>query len=641
MILFINSQSPSRKYRHQLYQSEKISLFSDDDFTLINLSENASLFIWGKIYGVTLASGQRTVVDLNINGETLLASLFSRLPVSKAVKRVEGRFVAVLIRKDEICVFGDSFNSKEVFYLIDKESIIASTSLEPVARRLKTSKYSQSSLVNLLSIYGYYAPKKHTIYQDIKRLGVKEKIYYDGRHVTLEEDAFAPLSIRNFGMQDHHTYYDLLREAISLRSSSECNWIYMSSGWDSSTILALLVNIHGPQKVRCVIGRMKYSNRSGVINQFELDRATKLANYFGVKIDYVDFDLTRNESLTAWEDLAPKLKNKQIYTYQAFNFYRLAQFVSQHGQKEHAVFAGEISDGIHNLGFSQYATILEHPDLGFREYSDKMSSYLFGPTFLASILNDTCKEDFVYKALAARAGAAHFDDPTQLSEQEKKVKFLASFFHRKCRLPFYGLHNCKLITKEGGEVFDKEMTETYLNEVAEKLSPENVYSCLLHLYNSYHWQGSTVRMMSNGIRDLMNITLALPYWDSRLFRFLCEMPEGWGRGLELRPTKYPLKWMLKNKIDYPHHLQTGPHSYLYDINPQFSHTSEFLFGSAMTPYLQDILRDKPYKELLDPTCFNLNYIDKIVDTYLVGEEFGGTEASDLLSIVNLCLVGWF
>ena len=54
-----------------------------------------------------------------------------------------------------------------------------------------------------------------------------------------------------------------------------------------------------------------------------------------------------------------------------------------------------------------------------------------------------------------------------------------------------------------------------------------------------------------------------------IIKFLNEMPESWGRGLELKPTKYPLKWMLENCINYPMELQTGPHSYLYDINPSF------------------------------------------------------------------------
>ena len=59
------------------------------------------------------------------------------------------------------------------------------------------------------------------------------------------------------------------------------------------------------------------------------------------------------------------------------------------------IFAGEISDGAHNFGFSQYATMF-HPTYEFREYADKMASYLFGPTFLKRIVDGDYKLDPKY-----------------------------------------------------------------------------------------------------------------------------------------------------------------------------------------------------------------------------------------------------
>ena len=58
----------------------------------------------------------------------------------------------------------------------------------------------------------------------------------------------------------------------------------------------------------------------------------------------------------------------------------LAKYVSIY-HKGKSVFCGEISDGAHNLGFSQFTTIF-HTSKHFREYSDKMASYLYGPTFM-------------------------------------------------------------------------------------------------------------------------------------------------------------------------------------------------------------------------------------------------------------------
>ena len=52
----------------------------------------------------------------------------------------------------------------------------------------------------------------------------------------------------------------------------------MSSGWDSSSILAGLVKINGPKRIQCVIGRMKYS-KNLVANSFEILRAKKYVNF--------------------------------------------------------------------------------------------------------------------------------------------------------------------------------------------------------------------------------------------------------------------------------------------------------------------------------------------------------------------------
>ena len=119
------------------------------------------------------------------------------------------------------------------------------------------------------------------------------------------------------------------------------------------------------------------------------------------------------------------------------------------------------------------------------------------------------------------------------------------------------------------------------------------------------------------------------------------MPENWGRGLELRPAKYPLKWALANKFNYPMHYQSGPHSYLYDVNPQFSHIGEMLFGSFASSHFKEILSGYPYEDLLDPAYFNIDYLRVLVDNYRKGGEFGGQERTDLMALVTLCLIGWY
>ena len=65
-------------------------------------------------------------------------------------------------------------------------------------------------------------------------------------------------------------------------------------------------------------------------------------------------------------------------------------------------FSGEISDGAHNFGFSQYLTLVDNESNGYREYCDKMMNYLFGPTFFNKIKNKTYDDDPVFQFLKTK-----------------------------------------------------------------------------------------------------------------------------------------------------------------------------------------------------------------------------------------------
>src|SRR5690606_11507876 len=99
-------------------------------------------------------------------------------------------------------------------------------------------------------------------------------------------------------------------------------------------------------------------------------------------------------------------------------------------------------------------------------------------------------------------------------------------------------------------------------DAVENLDENSLYAAYLYLYNSFHWQGSTVAPLFT-VADHFGIQMKLPFWDADLQNLLSFMPEHFGRGLDLNPTKFPLKSFLKNKVEnYPFELQEGPHSYL-------------------------------------------------------------------------------
>ena len=68
---------------------------------------------------------------------------------------------------------------------------------------------------------------------------------------------------------------------------------------------------------------MKYSKRAGVINEFEINRAKQFADYYNIRLDIVDFDLTGIECIDYWESIIPTLRSQHIYSFSALNFSKL------------------------------------------------------------------------------------------------------------------------------------------------------------------------------------------------------------------------------------------------------------------------------------------------------------------------------
>tara|TARA_B100002003_G_C14150171_1_gene553148 strand:- start:16 stop:1539 length:1524 start_codon:yes stop_codon:yes gene_type:complete len=503
--------------------------------------------------------------------------------------------------------------------------------------REETVKYDQVAVAHSLLVYGFRPPKRQTLYVGVSRLGVSEIALWEKKTIRFYEVPPYIVNVdEDFGNEHLHRYSDLFLDALEKRSSPNGNVVYVSSGWDSTSILAGLVHLHGPDKVRAVIGRFNFAERSGISNPFELTRIKAVTDYFGVALDIIEIDHAHKgpEVVDRWEEF------QRSHMFSGLSMYLWA-LLSEHiasTTNGEAVFSGEISDGIHNLGFSQHTTIHGHPVLAFREYSDKMASYLFGPNFLQLMLKGNAEEDVIYDLLKRQHQGGIFDklatDHVSCARQ-----LFASIFTRDLRMPGWSLENCNMFTKAGRESYSSEMEAKYLNEPAKVATPATLYSWYIHLYSSFHWQGGTVTTLGY-TAERQGFEMNLPFHDSRLHEFLSEMPESGGRGLEIRPTKYPLKWILENKIDYPMHLQVGPHSYIYDTDPTFNFAGEFIYASAYTPLIKERFKHRNYEALLSSECFDLNYINSIVDHYLAGEEIPA-ERTDLSALAFLTLTGWY
>lgn len=625
-----------------LHQSDNIKFFSNtrDIVNIFELSDNKKLILIGNIHALFYENSVIKFSKDKLVNE-LIKKIIKNNELDKINEFIEGSYIGLIFSPNgDYNIFSDKFNRKELFYICSENSLYASTLIAPLINFVKDKNYDQTALANILSVYGNYSPKKHTLYKDIRRLGVGEFISFKNGSLNIEEIRFNPEPIKNYQKDKLEDYYNLFHSSIEIRSSDNMNWVFMSSGWDSSSVLSMLCKIHGSSKVRAVIGKFKYSNKSGVNNNFEIERAKKITDYFNVPLDIVDIDYTVPDYLLFWEEIRESFKSSHLYALFTYNFFRLAKHVSHNGQLSDVIFNGEVSDGAHNLGFSQFATILNHSDLSFREYSDKMASYLYSPSFYRKILKDDFTEDSVFKLIKSHKNEMGLGSIKNLSDKEWKNKYISSFLLSSNRMPFSESVNSKLLTTQGAKSFEEEINEKYFDSFSDNVTDQNLYGWFLHLYNSFHWQGSTVRGMMTS-PEHYNLKNGSPFWDSRIQNFLSSMPESWGRGLDLNPTKYPLKWVLQNKLDYPFHLQSGPHSYLYDINPSWNANADIIYDSAGMDFFKKLLKKRVYEEVLSSDYFDLKYINKLTDDYCSGNIEKGQKLDDLKNIISVCNVGWY
>lgn len=594
----------------------------------ISLAEGAVAWLAGEVDAIRARSGGWVPVVGTGNLP------IDPLDPAGSASRLEGRFVLVVQHGHRYWVGADPQGRADVYLSADGSTLATDLSL---LEHPAGAGYDAMGWAHTLVAYGARPAKCHTLFAGVRRLGVGESVWIEDGQLGSEYRPFVPERTRPLETRSLDEYADRLLDAIQVRGSRNGNVVYLSSGWDSTAILACLVHLFGPRKVRAVIGRMRYAERSGVINQFEIDRARAVADYYGVPLDVAEFDY-RTDGPAVLDAVRPTFRDHQLANATGLNHYILARHVAETTNGDETVFAGEISDGAHNLGFSQFVSIF-HPTQEFREYGDKMAGYLFGPTFLGQLHAGTMEEDAVYQIMRGRMGGAVLDPPAATAAGRTR-QLMASLFLRGTRFPLTSLQNVRVLTAEGARRYSEVMEELYLAEAAERATPETLYAWYLHLYNSFHWQGSTVAPLAI-TGEAFGLRMALPFWDSRLQESLAAMPEEAGRGLDLNPTKYPLKWTLRNRVDYPFHLQVGPHSYLYDVDPSFSHSAELMYGSSFRGTFTQTLKARPHRDVLDPGVFAMDHIDGVVDRYLAGDEVRGAELGDLLNLAFTASVGWY
>jgi len=593
--------------------------------------KNTQVFIFGHIDYINFKKKKKFF----LNNKNIFKELKKNILKTNSHDKIEGHFCCIIFNKNDIIISSDRNKSYEVFYQYSKDSIIISNFMDIEANNSYKNNLNQISIINILNTYGNYAPKKNTIYKNINRLGLNQFFKINPKTLSLKKTNYnsKPYIInKDPNIED---YRKALNESISLRSSNKMNWILMSSGWDSSSILAILNKIKGPKKITAVIGRVKFSDKYGFINDFEIKKAKKICLHYKITLKVINVDFSSSIYLKNFKRYKTILKSHGLYSLLSYNQFFLSEYISKKASKKlDAVFCGDISDGAHNFGFSQYATFLNHDDLNLREYFDKMYSYMYSPSFFSKIKNKNFKKDYVFNTLIKLKNIKLFKD----LKKNKILKYIMPLFLSQNRLPFENFLNSNLFSQLGKFSLFNIMQKDYFNNVVKMINAKNFYGLILQLYNSFHWQSTQVRCMIHA-PYFFGMRSYAPFRDTSVLKFLSVMPENWGRGLELRPTKYPLKEILKDKtLNYPTKIQIGPHSYLYDTNPRWNPKEDLIYHSKARSLYINSLKKLDINKFFDKKFFNISKLNKLKKNYLKNKKEKGKQIDEIFNLISISTI---
>ncbi|MFQ5685285.1 MAG: hypothetical protein ACE5GV_01360 [Candidatus Scalindua sp.] len=611
----------------------------DTRFSL-EMEKGINIYLYGDIFYHIRSDGEIKLI--NSDSEKYLKKVFSENNLKDVISNLEGQYIGICVNelKHIVHIFSDRYARLDSFYAYKDSNFYLSSDLDAIFKNLEP-EYDQKMLAHIFSVYGCYTPKGLTIYKNIKQLRVGEIITLSSSGINSEVIEFKALEIEDYTDKELEVYYEVLRAAVISRANCKGEkWVSSSSGWDSSIILGILVNEFGSKNVRMLTGIMNYSEKTEALNRFEIDKVGKIGNFYGIKPVMADLDFVNKTAPEYWEKCLPYYKSRHMYTYVTYNFTKLSDKLRDAaGGKGQVIFNGESADSFHNFGFSQFNTFF-HNEKSFTEYADKMNCYLYGPSFLKNVINGSYESDKVFQIFSRMMDGVEYANLRD-NKDEIVESYLFPFIYGSPRIPFAKTYKNPAFTEEGQKAIYKFPFREYMPEVLSNLSENNIYSWLIYLYHSFHAQGSTVNIHKHGM-ELNNHKWRSPFNDIRLINLLSKASEKWGRGLEFNNTKYPLKWVAKNKIKFPYELlDKGSHAYLWDVIEGFSLTSEIVYRSGVTGFFKDTIEKRTYKNILDDKYFNINYMDNLVLNYLNGDEASGKDFNNLVSLITLCITGWY
>ena len=609
MEFLITNHIHKNQFKNKLSLNSFVKINSTEKLSIINYKKKKFIVI-GKIEGIYINNKlQKSQNFLNI------ISRYKNSDTKDLVNFMEGRFIVIEIMKfNKIQIYQDKFGKYDLFYLKNNKNLYISNNFKLIVNE-DNKKIDVSATTLMLTSYSTRPAKKDTIFKNIKRLGVSERIIVKKDKINLLADTFVPSKSENYPDHKIDDYFEILKDYFLNNDKEKNKIIFMSSGFDSSFVTALLTKLFNRKTIFGVTCMHKFNSRSGVYNRFEIQRVKKLSKFYGIKTFFIDVNFKDHFEKMS-EEISDISSKRMLFSQVATYMHHVLSLKSRKLDLGKSLYCGEISDGMHNMGFSQLISSTANPAHGFREYEDKKTNYIYSPTFQNSILKNDFFNDHIFSEYFKKNNY-RIQKKKFKNYKELAIEIFNNLFLSNKRL-LLDKNKPALINDSLFSNYKKYYFDNYFKFV-KITNPTQFYSAVQYLYNSFHWQGSTISTMSH-FPDELNLKMHFPFWNIEIQNFTNKMPENWGRGLELRPTKFPLKESFKKYLSYPSYLEEGPHSYMYDINEFVSSHTELIINKKTRRYILKILNKYHPLDFLDNLNFNHNLINKHIKEYSKGNE---------------------
>jgi asparagine synthetase B (glutamine-hydrolysing) len=610
---------------------EKLLSVQTNDRSIEVVVNGIKIFLEGCFY--YSISGLKNIRINSDNKLRIIETLVKNHGIDRLSKHLEGSFVCVWAELSgaKAGFFSDELNRVPVFYSHQNEEILISTDLKELVS--KSSGLDQHSLYSYL-LLGYSA-ERDTFYKGINKLASDESFVFTTKGIERHVERSA-VKIEKYSQTDLYRYDDIFSNAVESRASAN-NVVMNSGGWDSTSILYKLTESQPKGAVSAAVFDVVLPDGQS-FNSYEVDKATRIGKYYGIRTERAEINYSDKSLIDYWISHQELLRNSHTYFW--LHHLKIADMIGASAKKETRVFNGEASDSIHNFGFSQFVSV-NYDNMQLREMADKGKSYLYGPSFFEALDKNQNIDDKVYSFFKNYYGKDNFLNVDCLDSQERRKSYFEAFMLSYPRVPFAKWQS-GIATSSLQNSFANLMYTQYFSDMVQQCQPETLYYWLLQLYRRFHFNSYQIGVTQTALQP-HQLHCAMPFLDSQLLQYMYRMPEDWGRGLELRTTKYPLRFLAEHKWNIPLDIlmEKGPHSYIAEGDRRWSYSGgswniycEIMYKSVLSDYFKSIFQAIKLEEIFDATLFDVEKIGSIIDAYLAGLE----RPSDVTMLFRLAVL---